>query len=340
MNSCSRQQTVRILALLLLTFLAACDTAPKLRAADKYAASLKTSVEALESLVDDHANAARIGSATMSVSPLTEATSKYSTTFKVLACASYSESLTSVTLGLGELLSYQAYVAAAAADPKDSSLGGAVVNIQKVGKLSFEKPDEVEVSTAITRRKAACDAEVEALLGSPVTTGRPLGALLSVWPSIKSLLEFGAGEVDRQARLVALKKLMESPENAKRFRDALSTIEQSGPLRDSVQLRRKEALWLAFSFYVRSQQQLGADAFVQRHKSATQMNAALEAYQRYADIDIKAMLEKIGKANDAFRDATLNNDVSIGSLVSVLDFLSGFADKLSDAKTKLKEARE
>ena len=332
-------RTLRLLgALLVALCLGACASGAKLKAADKYAEGLKGSVAGLQALVDDQAAAARMAEVALTVSPVTSPTSTQTVAFQKLACAAYSEKLAATTLMLAELSSYQAYVEAAAGDPEDSSLSGMLGNIQAVGKLTYERPNEVDVKDELAKRKAACDAEVAALLGAPGKQVRSLGGVLSVWPSIKSLLEFGANAIDRQRRLAALKRLAEDPAAAKRFQDAILAIQNSGELQDAIQFRRKEALWLAFSHYKRAQESQSADAFVARHKHAVKMNAALDAYQRYADIDLAAMLAKIRKANDSFTNGMLKKDATIDDLFAVLDFLSGLSEKVADAKKKIEEA--
>lgn len=318
--------------------LGGCGTA-KLSVADKYAGGLKVSIDTLQDLVDDHAAASRMNDAALTVSPADAMSPEMTATFKELACRAYEPRLVDLSLALAQLGAYQAYVAAAAGDPDDAGLAAKVVSVAAVGRLVYETPDTQGIQDEMLKRKAACDSDVAALL--PTSKVKGFSAALAVWPSVKTLLEFVAGSVDTQARLAALKRLARDEKASREFKAALETLRNSkGLLHSSLQHRRQEALWLAAAHYKRSQQMSAADAFFERHKAATKMNAAVEAYQRYAEVDLVTMLNKVQKAQDAFAKNTLDNDASLADLIAALDFLSGLSEKVADAKEKIEEAKE
>jgi hypothetical protein len=321
----------------LATGLAGCGTA-KLSAADKYAGGIKASINALQALVDDQAASSRIYAAALTVSPADAMSPEMTTTFKDLACRAYEPSLVDLSLALAQLGAYQAYVAAAAGDPDDVSLAGKVASVAAAGQLVYETPATQEIRDEMLKRKAACDADVAALLPTPKVKG--FSAVLAVWPSIKTLLDYVAGTIDTQARVAALKRLARDEKASREFKAALEALRSSKELQDSLQHRRQEALWLAAAHYKQSQQMSAADAFVGRHKAATKMNTALEAYQRYAEVDLVTLLNKVQKAQDAFVKNTLDNNASLADLIAVLDFLSGLSEKVADARKKIEEAKE
>lgn len=317
--------------------MAGCGTA-KLSAADKYASGIKASIDAFQALVDDQAATNRMYDAALTVSPADAMSPEMTSTFKDLACRAYEPSLVDLSLALAQLGAYQAYVSAAAGDPDDTSLASKVASVAAAGKLAYETPATQEIRDEMLKRKAACDADVAALLPTPKV--KSFSAVLAVWPSIKTLLEFVAGAVDTQARLAALKRLARDEKTSREFKAALETLRSSKDLQNSLRHRRQEALWLAAAHYKRSQQMPAADAFVGRHKAATKMNTALDAYQRYAEIDLATLLNKVQKAQDAFVKKTLDNDGSLADLIAVLDFLSGLSEKVADARKKIEEAKE
>jgi hypothetical protein len=317
--------------------LAGCDTVPKLKAAEKYSADLKTSIAAVQAVVDDRADAVRIGKTALAISPVNAATLPLVPGFTALACEAYSLAPFKESVAIAELATYRSLISGLAEDTKDPSIAGDLANIQKSGALVFKEVDGRKIEDEMAKRETQCTDEV-ALLLSPAagSSGKSIGLFLKIWPSIKGLLTYAADAADKQARIAALRRILSDPATARRIKTSMDVIRNSSALGDAILTRRRESLLVGFAHYVRVQ---SATDFLNRHKAATKMNIALGAYQRYADIDLGSMAQAMSESNQVFSELETSKSPKLGDVVSALDLFSGFAEKWADAKEKLDAAK-
>ncbi len=329
-------------SILVLIVLSGCTSPPKLTAADKFATGFSKSIAAIDVIMADRADAERIGTSAFSISPVTPANSALIPEFTKLACATYSSKLTNATYAKDELAVYQTLIEMLAKDPKEPSLAGTITNILTNRKLVFENAKLEEYTKAVKLREDQCKNEVGAILQPPpmpasfIESSANRIALLKAWPSLKGLLEFLATQADQQLRVAAIQKALNEPDNKARIETAFATLTSSVDLKNSVMLRRKEAILLGFAYYARSQSNLD---FIARHKDTIKMNAAFAAYSKFADIDLDELIGKIKASNLSFTERMNSTDADPSDLITALDYLSDALAKYSAAKKAIDEAK-
>lgn len=331
-----------LISLLTFTILSACTSPAKLTAAEKFATSFSKSIEAIDFIIADRADAERIDSSALSFSPVTSTNSALIPEFAKLACSTYSSKLMNVAYAKDELVAYQSLIEALAKDPKDSSLTGTIANILGNRKLVFEIESIEDFKNSAIKREEQCKFEVRAILQPPpnpasfIEWGGNPSTFLNAWPTLKGLLEFIATQADQQIRVTAIQKTLNDPENKARIDSALSTLRSSVDLKNSILLRRKEAIFLGFAYYARSQ---SSQDFISRHKDASKMNAAFNAYSKFVDINIEELINKMKASNLSFIERMNSTKVDSSDYIATLDYLSEALTKYTAAKKAIDEAK-